>query len=42
LGANPVRHHLLFAIGTLHEVRQADCIVCAAAITPAFAQFTFW
>jgi hypothetical protein len=42
IGANPVRHHFLFAIGTLHEMRHADGIVRPAAITSSFAQFAFW
>jgi hypothetical protein len=41
-GANPVWHHLFFAIGTLHQMRQADCIVGAATIAATFAYFTLW
>jgi hypothetical protein len=42
LGANPMRQHLLFAIGTLHKMGRADGVVCATAVTSPLAQFTFW
>ena len=40
--ADPMRQHRLMAVATSAQVRCADGIMGATAITAAFANFSFW